>query len=71
MRYKMDEFIRSEFEESKQKLMDSLRTRGDDIDKMVTELIIGYFELGFDEGCKASGIYSKELKELYRPVSSD
>lgn len=70
MRYRMDDFLRSEFEESIRRLSSSDNTLSNETDRIIADLLKGYFELGFDAGCKASSIYSNKLRELYSPVVS-
>lgn len=67
----MDYLIKAKFDQQVETLLTSLVTPSNEVDKQIVDMIKGYFELGFEEGCRASAIYSKELKELYEDVNLD
>jgi len=68
MRYKISPPLTAEFNKSKEVLLANLKPNDCESDEEITQMIIGYFELGFNEGCKASGVYSDSLKELFNTI---
>ena len=71
MRYKINPILKGKCEKKLSSMLSNLSPATNDFDVKFEELLRYYFELGFDEGCESSSIYSKELKELYKPIDAD
>ena len=63
MRFKLDPILDAEFKKIKSRLLVDVDATNEE-SRLIADMLVGYLELGFDEGIRISGAY----EELYEPV---
>lgn len=69
MRYKLDPILSRNFQLLKDAFNKVHRAPQDSEEqKRLVDTLLQLYEIGFDDGCQSSAIYSERLTELYAPV---